>query len=307
MELEIHPAKYFIKSILARMHTATQSDRRARVARLLQDAGMAPATEEYTLDLFEEMSFPSAFQPHNKRHKASANFLREHRIYQSFHPTKQYVEAQKILTTPAIRRKAEGLLLGGAPFVEVAKLLNKNFERLFGYKSVGVFSHFFFNVEEMDLSRWVRYIQSLSDGNQEDPNIEEKMAIVRGGRDVALFRLHLDPDVETRDIIRSILIDLYCTFKETAHLSISKDKVEMMTKLAGSIVGAAKQLTDSDVKIQEMLAQFESFRLERGSFYLSDMNTLTEGRHSESLSANLQGTPEFVEGDFAAEEEGEVH
>ena len=103
-----HPAEFYMKSLIIRDRNITD----AQVLQAIDRLGFLSPEEPYLGFLRMEIpDAPDGFDPANKLHRPSMQFLRDQQVYEIFHPTAAINEAWSYLNDPTKRMMVEELLL----------------------------------------------------------------------------------------------------------------------------------------------------------------------------------------------------
>ena len=164
-----------------------------------------------------------------------------------------------ILGHPPTREKVEQLLIGNVSPREVSYRLQRIGTHV-SDAAVAEFRHYFWDTREMGIADWAAYFAEDRQGRTHIL-MSPYMAALRGGPDLALYRAGIKTKLDTKKIMEGVMRELWHTFQETCTLPLSQRKVEMLGTLSRNIARADERLKASDTALQEILQQFEKFKV----------------------------------------------
>ncbi len=162
-----HPARYYIFWLFAQRRFKAKE-----VLAQLVRMNMPVPRDMKELDLFQEaldrvqaeMRFPPGFNPGNVMHIPTAEWLRDHRIYDIAAREPNVTYAFDLLDQPSIRRELEIMLLGPLAYGDIAKRLTD----LHGLdpvtmnaSTVRYYAHYFWNPEALSMQKWPAMLQAM--------------------------------------------------------------------------------------------------------------------------------------------------
>jgi len=263
-----HPSHFFIKYLLVSQEDVSRSS----VNSTLALHGMAPVEPAYLAKLREEVgTTPEDFRPWDKSHAVTSRWLRQQRIYSFFHPDDATFEMrEKVLSSPPMRRRIEGMILGNVSAREISYRLQKAATPVNDI-AISEYQHYFWNPEKMGLEDWSAYFD-LDQGEEGTGRTAVIASVYKlalnGGADVALYRMGVKRELDRKTIMLELQEELYYTFLETKTLPLSPKKVEMLTNLTRALSRVDDQLRSSDTTLHDVLKKFERFKV------LSDQATV---------------------------------
>lgn len=162
-----HPARYYIFFLFAQRRYKTKE-----VLSLLFRQGMPLPRDQKEFDAFAadldrvqaEMKFPPGFTLNNLAHIPTADWLRDHRIYDMAAREPHVMYAVDILDQPSLRRELEIMLLGPLDYGDIAKrlvTLHGLDPTVMNRATVKYYAHYFWNSEALSMQRWPALLQSL--------------------------------------------------------------------------------------------------------------------------------------------------
>lgn len=162
-----HPARYYIFWLFAQRRYLAK-DVLAQLVRLdmpvPRDAKDFDAFQEQLLKVQQEMSFPPGFDPGNIMHIPTAEWLREHRVYDVAAREPNVTFAFDVLDQPSVRRELEIMLLGPLKFEDIAKRLVSHHgldPHVMNASTVKYYSHYFWNNEALSMQKWPAMLQAM--------------------------------------------------------------------------------------------------------------------------------------------------
>jgi len=252
-----HPAHFFIKYLLI----APQKDvSNEAVNAMLAVHGMGAAKESVIDRLRADTQIPDDFRPWDKAHRQTTAWLRKEQMFSLFHPDDAVLNMRKnILEMPRWRADVESLILGSVPPLEASYRLRK-LNKPISEQAFCEYKHYFWNSEVMSLSDWASY---FGDDTSERTRATSTAlnAALTGGAELALYRIGVQKELDSKSIMFEVQRELYFTFKEVKTLPLSPKKVEMLSTLARGIARIDERLQAGDAALHEVLKKFEKFKV----------------------------------------------
>lgn len=256
-----HPAELFIRYLLVR----DQGTPDEGVKKSLEDWGiLLPLPDEstaYFAWLRHDLGTPPpGFDPANRLHRPSVQYLREKEVYELFFPTDAVEEAWNILANPQMRLMVESLLMarmGETINKEAIQKLNRRNQWHLTQKGVEAYGQFFWNANLLTFDEWGRFLYGRT------ALYDSHMGLLRADKSLAFYHLRLDQAVESKKMIQRAQEIAYFTLEEVANVPGTRpDKVKAIGVLTKAVVECHDALSTSDMALKEVLSQFERFRME---------------------------------------------
>lgn len=250
-----HPAEFYIKHLIVKLGYPVDN---APILHAIEQAGFLSPDPNYLGFLRQELEpVPLMFDPANKLHRPSMQYLRQQGIYELFWPTSAVTDAFDILTDPEKRIVVEQVLLARLDLKHSAQRLNKKHGWFLTEESLGAFRQFFWNVKLLTFDEWGRFLFGRS------AMYERYMGLLTADPRLALFHLRLEQQVESKNMLQRAQEIAYFTLEEVAlKPGTGPDKVKAVGVLTKSIVDCHEALSTSDMALRDVLKQFERFRME---------------------------------------------
>ena len=114
------PAEYYIKYLVS--HKSITDE---KVMRLAYDVGIdpIPGGSAYLAFIRDNMRFPRNYDPLNKDHRPSMDFLQSEGIFEMWYPTDSTLEAVEFAATPQTREIICALIAADAPLDKACQWL----------------------------------------------------------------------------------------------------------------------------------------------------------------------------------------
>ena len=256
-----HPAEFFIKYLLILGEDISPES----VNSTLELYGISTATTKQIAEYKEEMhsDMPKDFRPWEKSHRPTTSWLKKKRLYTLVHPDKGTVEMkEKILANLRLRENVERLILGNVSFMEASHRLAKLGTPVSDI-AISEYRHYFWNTEVMGISDWALYIDKDTTKRTSASKSAYSLAVLCGP-DVAMYRVGVRKQLDSKKIMMEVQSELYHTFLETKTLPLSAKKVEMLTGLARGLARIDERVQAGDTALQETLKKFEKFKVLHG-------------------------------------------
>ena len=253
----LYPARYFVRFLWLSLVEPSLEE----MNKVLGRFGLAAMVEDqYTAILDEIPATPDNFQPVNPRHRSTASWLKKVGIRSLVREDGVVQEMKvRILGHAPTREKVEHLLIGNVSPHEISYRLQKLRTRVTD-GAVAEFRHYFWDTRAMGVADWAAYFSQDRSGRThvlQDPY----MAALQAGPSLALYRVGVETSLNTKTIMEGVMRELWHTFQETCSLPLSQRKVEMLGTLSRNIARADERLKASDTALQDILKQFEKFKV----------------------------------------------
>lgn len=252
-----HPAQFYLKFLLIRDADVENS----ALKKDLLDNGFLTPDDEYLNNLRDSVSnIPIDFEPMNKLHRPSMQFLRDHEVYELFYPNNGTKEAWQILSDPYKRSIVEQALMNPEVRRDLKQLtyrINKKYR--FGLTEEGIesFNHFFWNTKLLTIDQWSKYFDKRSSQSY------KYMGLVAGTPELTFFHLRLDQVLDSKKIIQRTQEIAYFTLEEVSQTpGVHINKVKSIGILSSVITDCHNALSTSDVALTSVLKDFERWRMD---------------------------------------------
>lgn len=251
-----HPAEFYIRAIIIRDPSTTD----AQLLREIEQRGFLEPQQNYLGFLRAEIAAapqPNPFQPFNKLHRPSMQYLRDQQVYEMFFPTGGVEEAMSYLTDPAKRMQVEQIIMSRLDIRSVASKVNRKNNWFLTEDGISAYRHFFWNLKLLTFDQWGRYLYERSS------LYDRYMTLLQADTKLALFHLRLDQTIESKRMIQRAQEIAYFALEEVNQLpGVRADKVKAIGILGKTITDCHNALSTSDMALSGVLKEFERFRME---------------------------------------------
>lgn len=162
-----HPARYYIIFLLSRRQYTW-----GQVITQLLKQNMPVPSDEHLYEQFaqelraaqQSLNFPPEYNPHNLKHRPTAEWLREHRIYDLWAGGPEVTHAIDILDQPSLRRELEIMLMGPLRYADIASRLvdlHGLDRHVMNVGTVRHYAHYFWNVEAVPAKKWPVWLSGM--------------------------------------------------------------------------------------------------------------------------------------------------
>ena len=160
------PAEYYLKYLLL----APEGWNDTAIQYHMEDRGIYCPNPRRIEELRKSLRPPTYFQPTNRLHKASSDFLKAEKVYTMFHPDSYTRMSVFIFERPSIKQFIETSISQHASYMNVCNSLSvlKNFAC--NARSVEVYCHYFWNTELLTRTELQEVTYMLGWISQGDPN-----------------------------------------------------------------------------------------------------------------------------------------
>lgn len=275
-----HPAKFYIIFLMCTLEKPTLKN----INTSLRSSGYVEIETEYLDTLKSSLPrTPTDFRPWDSKHRPSRSWLTKVGIYRMLHPDEYVNEMMDlIMARPRVRESVERLSLGNLEPSEISSKLSSKGYHL-SDNSIANYIHYFWNNKSMSLSDWSHYLEEDQRTSPEKGTYE---GALKGGSAVALYRLGIESEVDTRRVMQELQSELYHSFLEIKALPMSIKKIEMLSAVTRSLTKIDERLQQSDSALTDVLKKFEKFRVKAP---VEGFKSLGRIASKGSVSRNHQG------------------
>ena len=266
-----HPAEFFIKYLLIRDVHITD----AQILKSIQDWGFLAPEDNYLGFLRQELnasSPPQGFDPANRVHRPSMQYLRDMQVYELFYPTSATEEAWANLADVSRRQVVEQIIMARLDFKTAAKQVNMKYKWHLTEDGLRLHRHFFWNISLLTFDQWGRYLYDRSS------MYDRYMGLLQAPRELAYFHLRFDQAVESKDMIKRAQHIAYFNLEEVNLVpGVRPDKIKAVSVLTKALTDCHAALSTSDMAISAVLKDFEKWRVEHPEIPAPDIRQLAPG------------------------------
>lgn len=261
----------------------------------LDGLGLDGLNNNYIRALAESMEpRPDPYIPEDPRHHDTRNWLKAHKIYDMWHPTKAVREAEMILRDVFLREKLEPFLLSSMSRRDIAHKLRKFTSIALTGDGVDAFAHYFWNRSLLTQPQWMSYLEghdhinAYRQGLLTAPDqVSRHMPYVVGISGPA-------SSFNTADAAARIAQIAYKHALELEHVPASLDTTMALKNCMITIAKGDDIMRRSDVALRDVLKQFHKFRMKLDKSDMTDVQQLTDGNFSKSgEGTDVDGDDDF--------------
>jgi hypothetical protein len=274
------PSEYYIRFLISqnfgRIDPSSITDQ-------LDGLGLDSLNNNYIRSLAEAMEpLPDPYVPENPRHTETRAWLRAHKIYDMWNPTKAVREAQHILMDVFLREKLEPLLLSSMNRREIARKLRKFTAIALTEEGVNAFGHYYWNRSLLTQQQWMAYLES-----QSHVNVYRQALLIppdQANRHMPWVAGMSGPpsDFNTADASARICQIAYKHALELEHTPATLDTTMALKNCMITIAKGDDIMRRSDVALRDVLKQFHKFRMKLDKAEIVPVQQLTDGNYSKS-------------------------
>ena len=181
--------------------------------------------------------------------------------------TKECKEACDIRNNASAREMAEQLLLAYTPFKKTARMVNKTCRTQYKHEGIAQFYHYFFNVDAIPRSAW-------ADAIKRRPGAINFRSALIGDSDLVLWRMGERVVVDTRTALEEAFTQCYMRLIDMKNMPTSMATIKMTQACVEGLVRSHQALTESEVRMKDMLERLENFRQTRREVAIPDARQL---------------------------------
>lgn len=270
----MHPAKYFILYLMSTGHSDAEDNDWIRTALQQLDLFDRLATDDVLDQLRAEIKFPKNYHPTSRTHVPTIRFQKKLRVRDMHMMAPACKRANEIREKSAAREKAEVLLLGYTSFPVVARQVNRICRSAYTADDIGMFYHYFFNVDMLSRHGWQDAIRRRGRG------VLYKSALA-GSSELVQWRTGENITVETREALELAFTTGYMMLQELRSAPFNIATVSMYNKIVDGLVKTHMAMGEAEVRMKDMMEQLQRFQQSKRQVEIPGVDTLTS--HSGQL------------------------
>lgn len=258
-----------MKYLLIKDPTSSDTD----LIKVLDDWGfLSPQPEYFTFLRGSIPQRPVGFDPSNRMHRPSMQYLREQQVYELFFPTSGMEDAWAFLADPTQRMVVEQILLARLDLKVAAQKVNRQYNWHLTEEGLTLYRHFFWNVKLLTFDEWGRYLYGRT------ALYDRYMSLLQSSPKLAFFHLRLDQTLESKKMIMRAQEIAYFALEEVnLQPGVKADKVKAIGVLGKVVTDCHNALSTSDMALSSVLKEFERFRMEHPELSPPDIKQLAPG------------------------------
>jgi hypothetical protein len=283
-EVPRSPSEFYIRFLISSQEKIGEDDLNANeIQQTVESLGLDGLSPSYIREVAKTMEpRPDPYIPDDPTNRPTREYLRQHKIFDMWHPNRGVREAQLILADHFLRDKLEPMLLSSLPHPAVARKLRKYTSIALTAEGVTAYGHYFWNRKLLSQSQWMEYLSGMT------------------YRNVYVQSLVTAPDVANRHLPYVMGISGpgqafnsaeaaarigQIAFKhalELEHRPATLDNTMALKNCMNTIEKADVIMRRSDVALRDVLRQFQKFRMKLDEAKIIDVHQLTDGNYSKS-------------------------
>lgn len=278
-----HPAENYIKFLIISNPNMTNEQ---ILADLLDWSFLAP-DPLYLPALRARIPQPPAnFQPTNRLHRVTAQYLRDQGVYEAFFPNDAFNDALELLAGPEKRLLVEQIVLARLDLKQAAMRVNQSRNMHLTEEALAAYRHYFWNVDLLTFDDWGRYLYGRS------ALYEKYMALLQASVKLAYHHLRIDQQIESKNMIRDIMELAYFTAMEVGQRpGTGMEKVKAIALMGKLVNECHASLSTSDMALKDVLGQFENFRMQHPQALPPAISELAPQANFTGSGADLKVLP----------------
>ncbi len=261
IRVQRHPSRNFIRYLLT-LGEGAQFDAEF-VNRNLSNFGLFRADpesiDEEAAELRTMKNRPIPFLPSRLKNSEVQLYLKSVGVLEMHQRTPEVEAATRLLGLPQLREDVETGLLGNLANPEIAHALDVRYgikegeDHIVDPEAIKAYAHYYFNPNAMTLSEWSFWLQ------EEDQT--RKAAVVRGGQELALHRLGMQPSIEGVSMLRHMSTSLFFRFMEVDQRPTDPVTIKMLTDLSKEFRGTFDVMKDAGEDLAAVMDRFGKFAM----------------------------------------------
>lgn len=295
-EVPRSPSEFYIRFLISAQPAATEDDLNANeIMQALESLGLDGLSPSYVREVARTMTpRPDPFTPDVPGDRPSREYLKQHKIFDMWHPNKGVREAQLILADVFLREKLEPLLLSSMSHPAIARKLRKYTSIALTSEGVSAFGHYFWNRKLLTQPQWMDYLQGMTYRNvyvqslvTSHDMVPRHLPYVMGIQGPGSAFNSAEAAARMGQIAFKYALEL-------EHRPATLDNTLALKSCMSVVEKADTIMRKSDVALRDVLRQFQKFRMKLDEARIIDVHQLTDGNYSKSG----EGTDAEDEEDF---------
>jgi len=293
------PSEFFLRYLISRNELVTTEEELKEqideISRIMNSMNLESIGLGYIQNLIADMTQtrPGDYFPDNPHHKKSKEYLKYHRIFDMWYPTKEVRESNLILSDLFLREKIEPLMLSTITPSSIIRKVRKYTSISLTVGGIGAYGHYYWNRNLMSKGEWLDFLR------------------YRTGKNPYIQSLVISPDVAPQHLPWIVGVSgpkkVFNTaeaasrigqiaFKHALELEnqpASFKTTSALRNCMSTLKDADEIMRRSDAMLQDVLNQFQKFRMRLDDAEVIDVNRLTDGKHSQSSGSESDDDESF--------------
>jgi hypothetical protein len=250
-----HPSEYYIRWLLAK-GWANGSESHKTVQVTLKRYGLLDVSEEAFEMIRDQFSPPAAFFFQNRKHPATAAFMREQKIHTLWAPKADEKIAIDLLRLPLVREALQILLMGRVEPKDIATRISGRYKVEVTERTIQTYAHYFWNIDLCGFEEWSKLLYG-------HPLRDSYLASLVGSPNQALYRAGFSPQINGKQALRETHRALAMRIDATRRFPDTRDTALMLSALTKSLLDVHTALHGEGAGMEEMMREFLKFKMQR--------------------------------------------
>lgn len=280
----MHPAKYFIWYLMTSDSKQSQDNEWIRETLKELELFEKLAPDEIVDSLRAQLSPPDNYQPSSRTHQPSIQFQRKHKVREMHLMSPYCKQACDLRAHPSHKEVVEPLLLSFTPFAQVAKQVNRRCRTRYRREVIELFYHYFFNVEEVARNQWASVIRKR-------PGAPLYKSALSGQTDLVLWKMGEAIVIDNHRALEEAHAQCFMRLQDMRNMPTNMATVKMMQSCIEALVRVETLMSESDVRMKDVLRQLENFQQARRETQIPSIKDLGPNKDSMKPSETHQLLP----------------
>jgi hypothetical protein len=215
-----------------------------------------PSLSEYQYNILRgTFEPPEGFRFNSKKHKETAAFMRDEKIYSLWSPNKntKRVFAEMLDGHNLLKTDLHILLMGRLPDKVIVDRINIKYRiaNPFNEAMIAAYRHFFWNVGVATPEEWERVLAGHA-------SRDALMASLYCGEQQALYRAGFNPRVDGRAMLKEIMRQGYFRLQSLRFHEDTKYAIDTYAKLSARLLSVYEVLYAEGAGLQDQLQEFRA-------------------------------------------------
>lgn len=295
-EVPRSPSEFYIRYLISAQESLDEEEiNTSEIMQALESLGLDGLSPSYIRELSKSMDpRPDPYFPASSSDSPSRKYLKEHKIYDMWHPNAGVREAQLMLSDYFLREKLEPMLLSSLSHSIIARKLRKYTSISLTADGVRAFGHYFWNRRLLTQSQWMEYLRGMSYRNVYVQSLVTSTDVAPKHLPYVMGISGPGQAFNSAEAAARIGQIAFKQALELEHRPASLDNTMALKNCMTTIEKADGIMRRSDVALRDVLRQFQKFRMKLDDARVVDVRQLTSGNYSKSG----EGTDAADEEDF---------
>lgn len=283
-EIPRSPSEFYIRFLISSQQDASEDNLNANeIQQTLESLGLDGLSPSYIREVAKTMDpRPDPFTPEDASDRQTREYLRQHKIFDMWHPNRGVREAMHILRDMFLREKLEPMLLSSLSHAVVARKLRKYTAIALTAEGVGAYAHYFWNRKLLSQPQWMDYLQGMTYRNVYVQSLVTSADMAPRHLPYVMGIQGPGQSFNSAEAAARIGQIAFKHALELEHRPATLDNTMALKNCMSTVEKADTIMRKSDVALRDVLRQFQKFRMKLDDAKIIGVHQLTDGNYSKS-------------------------